>query len=763
MSTFSANIEYRPVKIGWCVRDNNLDDYKKALRLTHTLWGGRYNPIIPIENFELASELIEFFKVDVLFPVSDDSSVTEFISKFPYLFWPAPYSREIFTKNWSNNEKKPAFLDIFQAARCLRADLHKENALSKISLNVISWENNDPLANVFDAMYGYIPKPDELDVNFDYHKLLTDNLTASNIPLISTEAIDLSMIESLTINALTTYNLTAKMGSLSPFNWNTPGFYLGDVNNFTDLITFWNLRACGIGLVYYDPRFDCRFSKLKEEYVKLIQSSPSHAYEKIPSVRIWIQEQNLSLLDSKGFGEQPTVHRVSETAWNGLNIKLPTWCFKQHTVLGVLSENKLKSLAFQLPPKPACEDFLGLNPYLVATIDIANKINNEEETFLTPYMPQLNKFYGQVHGEQRIARAQKDGISFIIQHSDSHLHLYAIKVKKLIEEIFKLHGMQILTSDSGIKTSRLIKQLGGLQNCKLFKIKGVRELINEYKPTQAFTASCAKQTISPNDPETKKPNLDKYKQLRLDNEAIKDSGILFNFLIGKEVFRVGLNLKCSACELTFWRVIDDVKFKSICEYCGNEFKISNQLKDRDWAYRRSGIFDLEDHQAGGIPVVLTLEQLPPRHHSKSYLYLTATNINPINATINKCESDFIILTCDYNGRISIVISECKTNKEITAADVDNLTKVANALSCKHIDTYILFSKLTDFSDDEITRCMVAQEQYRDRVILLTDRELEGLFLYEEAEKIFKINAHALSWEAMAINTKAIFFDKIKKT
>ncbi len=48
--TLSVNVTYRPIRIGFCIRQDNIDDYKKALKLTHTLWGGRYNPIIPVGN-----------------------------------------------------------------------------------------------------------------------------------------------------------------------------------------------------------------------------------------------------------------------------------------------------------------------------------------------------------------------------------------------------------------------------------------------------------------------------------------------------------------------------------------------------------------------------------------------------------------------------------------------------------------------------------------------------------------------------------------
>ena len=46
MNTVTVNVKYRPIRIGWCIEQNSVEDYKKALRLNNTLWGGRYNVLI---------------------------------------------------------------------------------------------------------------------------------------------------------------------------------------------------------------------------------------------------------------------------------------------------------------------------------------------------------------------------------------------------------------------------------------------------------------------------------------------------------------------------------------------------------------------------------------------------------------------------------------------------------------------------------------------------------------------------------------------
>jgi hypothetical protein len=212
--------------------------------------------------------------------------------------------------------------------------------------------------------------------------------------------------------------------------------------------------------------------------------------------------------------------------------------------------------------------------------------------------------------------------------------------------------------------------------------------------------------------------------------------------------------------LEFWKSLDDVKAETICEFCGKKTNITTQLSDRDWAYRKSGVFGLEDNQSGSIPVSLTLQQLDSWSGGLSnFKYVSATEILPDGADINRCESDFILLSQGLEGKFSLILSECKTRGEISNEDVDNLIKVAEAFPAEQLNTYIVFSKLTDFSDVEIERCKKANGEYYNRAIMFTDKELEGWFIYEDTREKYAIDKHAVTWAGLTQNTDIIFFQK----
>jgi hypothetical protein len=52
------------------------------------MWGGRYNPIIPVDDRETAEALVKLFRVDDLVRMSSDSVVVDFIAAHNHLASP---------------------------------------------------------------------------------------------------------------------------------------------------------------------------------------------------------------------------------------------------------------------------------------------------------------------------------------------------------------------------------------------------------------------------------------------------------------------------------------------------------------------------------------------------------------------------------------------------------------------------------------------------------------------------------------------------
>jgi len=118
MGPVSLRVSYRPLRLGWCIEADDLDHFTKAVALSHVFWGGRYNPIIPCSNGEMAEALIRAFNVDALYNISGTGAVDNFIKEFPYIQWP-DFHPQLFVERGAGAERQPTLLDVAHPAQHL--------------------------------------------------------------------------------------------------------------------------------------------------------------------------------------------------------------------------------------------------------------------------------------------------------------------------------------------------------------------------------------------------------------------------------------------------------------------------------------------------------------------------------------------------------------------------------------------------------------------------------------------------------------------
>lgn len=757
MNTLSVTVRYRPIRIGWCIRAGDFDAMREALKLTFTMWGGRYNPLIPVDDFEFASSLVRLFRVDVLWPVSTDDVVKKFIDRSPHL--PNPFFHEELFVPYGDGERGPQIVDIYHPIRRLYEEHFKNNPSPDTAVTIFEWQAEDPLADVLLATLGAVPTVEVTGT--DYPSLLKRDLSAKTVVLTPADPLPQLAGKDWAVSAFCRAFIQQHYSVRN--YWGHPGVYVGSVSNFDDMVTFWNLRATNTSLIFYDPCHAARFEHSLTKWLEILRSLPSGRFESENSIAVWSRGR-MSESDIGIFGQGVRPCDAHDGIWNGLNIKAPYMYFTETSVLAVVGEDSDGSprASFQLPPKPFYEDTKLYDQQMVVSVDPGIGLyGNEQATLHTLFVPELNEYYGrQCYFEFDRARVEPNGLGIISQATRSDLSLDALNIADLVKQLFLSFGIDANPSTPGLIATRLIQQMGGLQKCRVFKIGGVRELIEQCKPDSSFTRSGALQTIRA-DPITGTVSFEQYKDLHIEQRPhgtdLKAEAVL-SYLLKRGVFRAGLAFDCPSCTLDFWMSIDDVSSEVSCEYCGHTFNVTPLLKDRDWRFRRSGLFGRDNNQEGAIPVVLTLLQLHTTFHSSEILFTTAMKLKSDNAHAINCETDFVaVVQRPIDGKIDIVIGECKTRKEITDDDVSNLQTVADVFPGDRFNVFIIFSKLSSFTTDELARVRRLNSENHRRVILFTARELEPYRLYERTAREFKIDSHAVSFENMANITEQVFF------
>jgi len=779
MESIRVDICYRPLRIAWAIGAGDIQGFRAAARMSNALWGGRFNPIIIVDQQEQAEALVNLFRVDMIFPIGDSEAARSFPGRFPHLI--NPFFRDpIFVGN-AQYCNPSQVLDMQNALAYL---LHKPawEFIKKREVRLYRWKPDDPLADIFLMHLGEYPSVAE--VSIDYREIVRSAAEPIELDIDSGSKLPADTFEHPSISYLSRLMLQPHY-SASRAGWDSPGFYSGDARNLDDLVTCWNLRAADIPVLFVDPNHFGRYEDTIAEWDKTMRQMVSgRRFDSERGLALWARVDDASNtqdgLDKvvKPFqGRTSLMCRITTDSWKGTSVCPPMMHFGEVSTLGMVgTEFGRPTISFALEKKPFNGDPWFHMQTLVASVSfIGGLYGDEQHTLVPPFVPELNEFYARemVFRYDKL-RSEPGRIGLLIGISDTAASLNPLSVDNLIERIFNLGGFSSKPSEGGLIARQLIAQLGGVDRARAFKIPGVRRLLKSYSPTAPFTKNSALQLIGGREPDNPAASFENHENLYIEprpGDTKLTPAAVFAFLVEKGLFRIGAELTCPNCRLPSWIALDALKQQVVCELCGHEFDATRQLIDEKWQYRRSGVLGKERNAQGAIPVVLTLQQfefnLGGPHEG---MYSTSLDLTPkAGFDLPKCEVDFVwLIPRPYPERTVVMIGECKDqggdrkkgrdSGTIDDKDIENLRQAADALPNKRFQTFIVLAKLCPFTADEIAIAKTLNNRYRRRVIMLTARELEPLHFFDRTKLEFKdINGYGHSVEDLANAAATMYF------
>lgn len=759
MDTLRVDICYRPIRVGWAVRKNDFAGLREAITLSHTMWGGRYNPLLVADEPIQAKQIAELFRVDLVTPIGDSAEAKQFAEQFAHL--PSPFITDTLFVGSAGEQKRAHLLDIHNAAVALQ-EQGQLDAVKKAGFRAYSWQANDPLADVFLIRLGAFPPAEQTGT--DYSAMFRDLFGAQSFAIDPAVALPLELVQRPGCQLLSQHGLRRHYSIRG--GWETPGFYVGSATNFDDLVAYWNLRAANIDVMFVDPahigRFAEQMSLLRETLADRMAFWPEHRR----GIGYWARIENPHVACQAPVEERKTIHApLTNDSWNGRNIRAPMMYMGEARALGTVgrSENRPR-VSFQLSDKPFSGDNWFYTQHLIASVSVGD-LYDDAFTFAPPYVPELNEALSRtMHHGRGLMRAEPGRLGVVIGAPDHDIGLGSFPVAELFERIFDLAGFSTKPSNGGLITRQLINRLGGLQGARAFKIPGVRRLLKTYGPQQSFTKKAALSLIAGKDPENPDAKFSDHEDLHIEQRPIgtklKPQDV-FGYLVSKGLFRMGAELTCPVCRLASWTSLDALQQQVTCDLCGQEYDATRQLVEETWGYRRSGILGLEKNTQGAVPVALVLQQLDVNsNHMTPKHYASSLDLTPKNGDGEPCEVDFVWMRSGRGTEKTVVVlSECKDRQReaIDADDIENLRRLADALPADRFSTFILLAKLVPFEPAEIALAKTLNTEYAERAIILTARELEPYLLYSRTYKEFDIDQYNLSFEGMAHTTARIYF------
>lgn len=763
MDTLRVDICYRPLRVGWVIDSGDSDAFRQAAKFSHTLWGGRFNPILLADREDEAGRLIDLFRVDLLLPVGTADVVQAFPKKFPHLI--NPFFHDSIFIGGVRERKRAQLLDIHNALAHLR-DTPEWKSINERGFRIYNWQADDPLADVFLTQFGSYPSADEIGI--DYREMVTQEFETTEFELDPGAPIPADILDHPSITYLSRHAIERHYG-IQP-GWDSPGFFVGDVTNLDDLVCHWNLRAADIAVWFVDPTHLGRYAEIIPAWEKAMRQSVAHRHESDRRVAAWTRRANSDEARQPFVDLRLTVCPVSDHSWNGRNVRPPMMSFEQVSVLGVFGrERGQPKVSFSLSNKPFCGDSWFHTQHLVASISFIGGLSGDEQyTLKPPYLPELNEFYARrMQLQYSRLRIESERIGIVIDAADADAWLYALPVADLFERIFGMGGYTTKLSNGGLITRQLISRLGGLQGARVFKIPGVRRLLRTHGPAASFTKKGAVDLIGqkdPDNPEAKfSDHLDLHIEQRPPGTNLKPDDV-FGHLVEKGLFRMGAELNCPSCRMVSWIALDALRQRVVCELCGHEQDATRQLMRGVWHYRRSGVLGAERNAQGAIPVALTLQQLETTLGGGLHdgVYSPSLDLTKKEQARNECEVDFVwAIQRAYPRKTAIILGECKDQGPIKSdefkRDIANLRRVADALPRTRFKTFILLAKLTPFTPDEIEQARTLNTEHQQRTILLTARELEPYHIYERTKTEFEIDGYGGTPEDLARITAKMYF------
>ena len=761
METSSVNICYRPLRIAWAIHSADKESLRRAIRLNHAFWGGRFNPIVLADHPEEARDLIEVFRADHIVPLVNGSEVKELRQAFRHLV-PPNFSDELFLDR-RGDQALANVLDIQNAFARWRNEPEWIAAKERGFRRVV-WDEDDPLADVFLMQYGAYP--DVAQTGLDYEGIFSQATTAIDLPIAKDAPIPDETVRHPSIAYLSRHALHRHY-AVRP-GWSFPGFFIGDASSADDLVTWWNLRAADINVSFVDEGHAARYAHLLPYLKSAYQAEAASYPDGLQNLAIWRRskdgERSPPAPAFLGEGNWSPCS-ISRLSWNGQNVRPPMMILGVASAMGVLGKSHgSPSISFALADKPFDGDFRYHTQHLVASLRMYGA-PDEQHTFQPPYVPELNETFGRrMYFRYDRLRIEPDRVGIVINAADHDITLRAFPVADLIEKTFGLAGLKATPSSSELIARQLISRLGGFDGARVFKIPGVRRLLKTYGPNTAFAQKAALQLIGEKNPKsgarfTDHENL--FIEPRADGTKLTPS-MVFGYLVEKGLFRIGMEITCPTCNLPSWVALDNLQQTNTCGLCGNNYDATRQLVGGEFRYRRTGVLGLERNTQGAVPVALLLQQLAVNLHTlgSDVVMTPSYDLEPLeDVSLPKCEVDFVVV-CDrtYPDKAALIIGECKDEGDrIDEDDVENLKRIADAVPPDRFSTYILLARLSPFSNDEIALAKTMNDEYRQRAILLSARELEPYLVYERVNQELKLDFFGNSPKALALATQRIYF------
>lgn len=702
MSDLSATICLRPTRIALLVRPTNLSSIRRFMRTCACLWGGAYNPIIPVfrnrprdwhpdipdflTGAEIARGYVEFFEPDVF--VEAEPDLLERIGlgalrnttglRRPVIPLDALLACRQ-NRDWSELAFGLGIVDVlqhvyeseqrFQLREPHSAYLVKRHRGTGLVEALFGLYPDDGPSNYFARAYGDAFKPDVV------------------------EATPETWIKVYLEGSVTPLRLTAHGLERQPTGRDDPKYFVFDPAKATDLIDLWNLRlepppVLPVPIDWW-PNLAGEISKHIAAVHRPLQGNPHGVMHctTVEFARSIAEDRQRACLAM--FDPHPPRGSLVRKTW-----RTPVW-ERQHRqsaeparLLRVIAKEKTLTLTVSDRATPSTEfttlspDFASLfgdrNARWVNVVNLTSFRRNDIATVLPRNVtnsawPRLDLF------RERVV-VGTEGWSFPQRYKDSTQTICLLTQEHAVVASLEHLGVSAVLSDAGQIAKQVLQHLRGLSGVSLLAYPDTLKLLNAMAAGLRKRNQDEAEVEEVSDPRTRsaqhwKDHLAERRQRRpLQALDISD-------LTDRNVIRLGLSTKCPRCTIANWHSLSAVDYTVSCERCLEKYPFPQgdlKPKNGNWHYRAIGPFAAPDFARGSYGALLALRSLKGLSHaSERMTYSTALELHLDDG--GPCEVDYAAWvhhrSADPVAHPSLVLGEAKSFGKGDIVKPEDLTKL----------------------------------------------------------------------------------------
>ncbi len=745
----SIDLRVRPLRLGYLVNPADARQVREAIKLSTIVWGGTYNPIIPVfkripaawhdkpvkgpSAQAVVQGYLEAFDPDILIQFVPDLPKTVQGKGLqilrPEQVWPRGEKRR--------DDLQPAIgIGVFDVLNEIFEQNYKFKRKYALKIVIPRIPKNSSL--FWASLVGELP-PDILD---RLRKNYFEPLEAKEVDLDWPQIGGLMAGDTLFPRRISQY---AVQQSHRSGRWREANVFFFDASDPTDVVDYWNLRALGGHILPVPKQFrqnkdlQALVAKFLRHYRRPWPHNPQHCdfASFIRSRHVEMKEMqeyasSLSLIPDKEdesadpfFSLQHWYPRMWDEWARDKDGAVPDDVFETEQSIDLGETDTLQIRLKPILPKLAEDTRYTGEPRCANEIAVRLYGTNEPPAEVFPkdageHTSRAISSITALRGEWRVGR---NGLVILVKDTYSE-HWEIPSGESVFFAWLRDRGWEPALSSSGLLAKQILRQLNGfILPLAEERLLGLLEHMNG--GTTARDGSPAKVN-----------RIDVERDLtvgELKNRlaAIEKGDRLYDYLLSRGLVRVGVRVQCPSCSRHSWYALRDVQDQLICPKCLNSFPAVRHVDSARWCYKTAGPFSVPKYADGAYAVLLALEFFSD-HKMHGIRTTPAISFRATSRDGRDLEADFGVLWQEtFAGEMleGVLFGECKTYDQFGTKDFKRMRYLAKTFPGAVLAFCTLRKELSPKEAREITKIAKRGRRYWksertiNPVLVLTGNEL----------------------------------------